>query len=117
MYAGWMGRYFRARQVLSAVGVVALASIYVVGEEIVFRGVMLTPADGKGFLWVYPASVASFVASQFPGMPEARAAAFPAIGAALIGGVHGALFWTGTDLGTLIIAHMVCIALPVWIHD
>lgn len=117
MHAGWMGRYFRARREFPISVVVCLAATYVVCEEVVFRGILLSVLEEVGFLPAYLASVGCFVASQFGGMPGVRAALFPAIGATVIGCVHAGLFWTGTDLFTLIVAHVVCIAVPLAVHD
>jgi hypothetical protein len=64
---------------------------------------LLRPA-GPG--WAVGVSVALFVAVQAFSMPGWRAAMFPMVGAAVLGVVHGVIYWRVPALLPLMVGHL-----------
>lgn len=104
---GWMGQFvaiMRSAPLLLAVPTVVA---YVAAEEIVFRAVVieLLRDAGAGAPTAIGVSLALYVAAQRVNMPSWRAAMFPLAGAAVIGLVHGILFWRVPTVLPLVVAH------------
>jgi hypothetical protein len=107
---GWMGQF--AATVASAPPWFALASVslYVAGEELVFRGIVIDAAAGAGAGVALTLSLVLFVLVQAFNMPSVRAATFPMVGAVVVGVVHGVLFWQTYDVVPLVAAHLTFFA-------
>lgn len=104
--SGWM-RYFVATARAAPPWFAAAAiSLYVVVEEIVFRGIVISAASPHGKAAACFVSVILFVAVQAFGMPSVRAALFPLVGAAVVGPIHALLFWQVQDVLPLAAAHL-----------
>ena len=103
---GWMRHYLRTMEICS-LPVAALLLVVQVGcEELVFRGILIGYFRPFGMVAAVGLSTAFFVAMQAFLMPSWRNALFPMVGAAVIGVVNGALFWTVPYLWPLIVAHI-----------
>ena len=117
MRSGWMGSYFRCRASIGLPATLVLASIYVLGEEMMFRGAILgSLLVNYGPAPALAGSIGAFVAVQFASMPSVRAAMFPIIGAIVIGVVHGLVYLDTRDLTALCTAHVLCIVLPLIVY-
>lgn len=104
---GWV-RQFRAVGRVTTPGVAVLAvTLYVSGEEIVFRVVLLHVLQPAGDLVAAVVSTALFVGVQVAGMPSLRAAFFPVVGATVLGVAHAALYLAVPALVPLVVAHAV----------
>lgn len=88
----------------------ASVSLYVAGEEIVFRAIVIDAAAGAGAVAAVALSLVLFVVVQAFNMPSVRAATFPIVGAVVVGLVHGVLFWQTYDVLPLIVAHVTFFA-------
>jgi hypothetical protein len=111
---GWM-RYYLRTAATAPFPVLALATtLYVVGEELVFRGVVLgvgVPALGPVVAGCL--SVVLFVLAQVFYTPGWRTALFPMVGALAIGVIHACLFVLVPDITPLIVAHVVMFLVAV----
>jgi CAAX prenyl protease-like protein len=107
---GWMGLFSRTLAAAPAWLAVASVALYVAGEELVFRVALIGAGRGAGAVAAVGLSALLFVAAQAFNMPSARAAAFPMIGAAVVGLVHGVLFWQVPDALPLVAAHLTYFA-------
>jgi hypothetical protein len=107
---GWMGQF--AATVAAAPPWFALASVslYVAGEEVVFRALVIDAAAGAGAVAAVALSAVLFVVVQVFNMPSVRAATFPVVGAVVVGLVHGVLFWQTHDVLPLVVAHITFFA-------
>jgi hypothetical protein len=103
---GWMGQFAATQRVASRTFATFVISLYVAGEEVVFRGVLIHVLRPAGSLAAVGIAAILFVVAQVRYLPSARAAVFPAVGAAVIGSVHGMLFWRVPDLLPLVAAHL-----------
>lgn len=102
---GWMGQFRSA--VRAAPQWLGLTSVglYVLVEEIVFRGVVIEVMRPFGFLPAICVSGALFVGVQAFNMPGLGSALYPMVGAAVIGVVHGAIIWQVAGVLPLAVAH------------
>jgi Type II CAAX prenyl endopeptidase Rce1-like len=112
---GWMGQF--GATVVTAPAWLALASIglYVAVEEVVFRGILielLRPLGGAAAVGI---ALLLFVAVQAFNMPRLRGALFAMVGAAVIGVVHGLLYWRVPDVVPLIAAHLSFFVGALWL--
>lgn len=104
---GWMGEFLKIVEIVPLPLAFLLIMLHVLGEEIIFRAVLIKfflPASAALALSV---SVFFFVMMQIFHMPSWRSAMFPVIGTLLVGFVHGALFLAVPDILPLIVAHFV----------
>ncbi len=104
---GWMAQFAAVRRICPWWVSTVIVASYVAGEELVFRGVLGTLLRTDGLPLTLAVSTLLFVGAQVPGMPGWHAAAFPAIGAIVVGLIHGWLFWQTADLSPLIVAHLI----------
>lgn len=104
---GWMSYFTLTARAAPSVLAIATVSLYVVVEELVFRGILITAFAAWGAAVAVSCSAALFVAVQAFGMPDGLAALFPMVGATVIGVVHGVLFWFVPALAPLALAHVV----------
>jgi membrane protease YdiL (CAAX protease family) len=110
---GWIRYYLRTASVAPTWLLVGATVLYVAGEELVFRGVVLHAADGWGAPAALLLSVALFTTAQVFYTPNWRTAMFPVLGAVVLGIVHGCLFLTVPDVTPLIVAHAVMFLVTV----
>jgi membrane protease YdiL (CAAX protease family) len=103
---GWMGYFLLTARAAPTPFAVVTIGLYVAVEEVIFRGVVIQVFAGVGALAAIGVSTACFVAAQAFGMPSRRAALFPMVGAAIVGIVHGVVFWHVRDVVPLAVAHM-----------
>ena len=102
---GWIRYYLRTAEAAPAWLLVAATVLYVAGEEIVFRGIVISCLDGLAAPVAVALSTALFVLVQCFYTPGWQTALFPMIGALVVGIVHGVLFALVPDLTPLIVAH------------
>ncbi|HVE77687.1 MAG TPA: CPBP family glutamic-type intramembrane protease [Gemmatimonadaceae bacterium] len=103
---GWMSQFNATVRTAPAWFAVGSICLYVAVEELVFRGILIELLRGAGAVPAVGASLLLFVAAQLFNMPSARAAAFPAAGAVVVGLVHGVLYWRVPDVLPLVAAHL-----------
>jgi membrane protease YdiL (CAAX protease family) len=111
---GWMGEILRTLNVVPLPFGLLIVFLYVAGEEIVFRSVMITQLMRYGPALCVAGSTALFAVVQKFGMPTWRGALFPVIGAVVVGIVHGSLFVAISDITPLIIAHFVFVVATIF---
>lgn len=104
---GWLRYYLKTAEAASIWFALGVASLYVVVEEIVFRGVLINVLDDAGAVVALGVSAALFVAVQAFNMPSWQTAMFPMLGALVMGLVHGSLYLAVPALLPLMIAHLV----------
>jgi membrane protease YdiL (CAAX protease family) len=102
---GWIRYYLRTAAAFPTWLLVAATLLYVSGEEVVFRGVLLTSAAHLPAPVAVILSTALFATAQVFYTPGWRTALFPVLGATVLGLVHGILYLAVPDLTPLIIAH------------
>jgi membrane protease YdiL (CAAX protease family) len=102
---GWIRYYLRTAAAFPPWLLVAATVLYVGGEEVVFRGIVLTTAAHLPVLAAVTLSTALFAAAQVFYTPGWRTALFPVLGAVVLGVVHGCLYATTPQLAPLIVAH------------
>jgi hypothetical protein len=107
---GWMGQFAATVAAAPPWFAVASISLYVAGEELLFRGIVIDTTAGAGAGIAVALSLALFVVVQAFNMPSVRAATFPMVGAVVVGVVHGILFWQTYDVVPLIVAHLTFFA-------
>ena len=103
---GWMGQFGATIAAAPKWVAAASVSLYVAGEELVFRGIVIDATAGAGAVASVALSLVLFMTAQAFNMPSVRAATFPIVGALVVGLVHGVLFWQTFDLVPLIVAHL-----------
>lgn len=104
---GWM-RYYLSTVKISPLPVVCFLTLtYVLVEELIFRGVIITYflSQSRGLALVI--SIIFFVAAQILHTPNWRTAMFPVIGALIVGTIHGLLFLAVPNVLPLVVAHFV----------
>jgi membrane protease YdiL (CAAX protease family) len=101
---GWIRYYVRTAEVAPRWLLVSATVLYVAGEELVFRGVVLTDS-GRSPALAVAVSVVLFATAQVFSTPGWRTALFPVLAAIVLGVAHGWLFVTVPDITPLIIAH------------
>jgi hypothetical protein len=110
---GWMRLFLRTAETAPLRFGLAVMTLYIAVEEVIFRGVLITFLREGGAAPALVLSVVAFVAVQVFSMPSWHAAIFPAVGALVVGIVHGALFLAVPDLTPLVVAHLVLFVVAV----
>jgi membrane protease YdiL (CAAX protease family) len=110
---GWIRFYLKTAAVAPLWLALAIGSLYVAFEEIVFRGVLINALLDAGALVALGVSAVLFVAVQAFNMPSWQTAMFPMFGALVMGLVHGSLYLAVPDLVPLMIAHIVAFTVAV----
>ena len=105
--AGWMRHHMKAAGILPLPLSLALSSMNVIMEEMVFRGVIIGAFLPFGPLTAVAISTVLFAVMQAFLMPSAYAAMFPVVGALVMGVVHGLLFLAVPSVWPLVAAHMM----------
>jgi membrane protease YdiL (CAAX protease family) len=103
---GWIRYYLRTAEAAPVWLLVAASALYVSGEEIVFRGIVISCLAGLPTPLAVTVSVLLFALVQVFYTPGWQTALFPVIGAVVVGIVHGSLFVMVPDLTPLIVAHL-----------
>jgi Type II CAAX prenyl endopeptidase Rce1-like len=109
---GWIRYYLRTAEVAPRWLLVFATTLYVAGEELIFRGVVLADRGLPPAIAV-AISVVLFAAAQVFYTPGWRTALFPVLGAIVLGIVHGCLFVTVPDVTPLIVAHVTMFLVTV----
>jgi hypothetical protein len=104
---GWMKKYLDAMEIAPPGLFIGLVALYVCGEEIIFRAILIENLAFAGSVAAVTGATTSFMIIQFFQMPSWRSAMLPAIGALMVGILHGALFVAVPNLVPLVIAHLV----------
>lgn len=104
---GWMALFSGTLSAAPAWVSGACIVLYVGGEEIIFRAVLVDAAREAGAVAAVVLSTLLFAAAQTFNLPSRGAAAFPVVGAVIVGLVHGALYWHVPQILPLICAHVV----------
>jgi Type II CAAX prenyl endopeptidase Rce1-like len=102
---GWMQQYLKVVVVFPRWAVAATLLGYVGFEEAIFRGLIISVFAPMGDGLALVISVCTFVLVQTFHTPGWRTAMFPAIGAAVMGTVHGLLFLAVPSIVPLAVAH------------
>jgi hypothetical protein len=103
---GWMAQFSATLEVGPAWFAAACVGLYVAGEEVVFRGILIELLRPQGAAVAIGLSLALFTTVQTFHMPSLRAALFPVVGAAVIGLVHGLVYWHAPGVLPLVVAHL-----------
>jgi hypothetical protein len=111
---GWMQYYIQAIAILPRNMAVAFVLLYVFFEEFVFRGVILATLTPLGAAGSVAVSTLLFVLVQTFHMPGWRTSLFPAIGAIVVGIVHGGLFVKDPNILPLAVAHASFFFTAMW---
>lgn len=110
--SGWM-RHFVALRQASLIAWVCISTLYVCGEELIYRALCLKSlAHWGGVESIMLASVL-FVAIQVFHMPSWRAALFPIIGASVVGPLHAWLFLHQARITPLVVAGGTCLLMTM----
>jgi hypothetical protein len=104
---GWIRFYLRTAVVAPRWWLVFATAVYVTGEELVFRGVVVGVCRDVYAPLAVTLSAGLFVLAQVFYTPGWRTAVFPMAGAAVVGVVHALLYLQVPDLLPLIVAHTV----------
>jgi hypothetical protein len=104
---GWMAQFTTASRVMRPPWWVALVTAYVLGEEVVFRGVVISALRPAGAVTAIGVSTTLFLAAQVTGTTDLRGAIPALSGSMVIGLVHGTVFYASGDLITVVLAHVV----------
>jgi len=104
---GGVRYYLRTASVAPGWLLVVATAVYVAGEELVFRGLLLTVGADLPTVVIVPVSVALFCLAQVFYTPGWETALLPVLGAVVIGIVHASLFLVVPDVTPLIVAHAV----------
>jgi membrane protease YdiL (CAAX protease family) len=111
---GWMALFGATARTLPPWLAALVIGTYVLVEELVFRGILIGLLRPAGGVMTVATSSALFVAVQVFNMPSLRTAIVPAVGAAVIGLVHGVLYWRTAQLLPLMAAHVTFFATALW---
>ena len=103
---GWLYEYLRTLEIAPLPIALVLILIYVSGEEVVFRGLLISDFHSAGLVWAVGVSTLLFMLVQTFQIPAWRSGLFPVIGAATVGIVHGLLFVAVPTVVPLIVAHL-----------
>lgn len=104
---GWMRSYLNTLRIAPPPLAAAMVALYVVGEEAMFRGIVISLVKPFGDEWAVGVSAFLFALAQTFNMPGWRNFLFPVLGATIVGIVHGALFLSVPTLLPLVVAHLV----------
>lgn len=110
---GWSRFYLRTIAILPLPAAALTILLYVAGEEVIFRGVLIPYFSPFGDVVAVLAATLLFAAVQTFHMPSWRAAMFPVIGAVVMGVVHGSLFIAVPNLIPLIVAHLIFLIVAI----
>jgi hypothetical protein len=110
---GWIRYYLRTAAAAPTWLLVCATSLYVAGEELVFRKVVLTSTTGLPAALAVGLSVLLFVAAQVFYTPGWQTALFPVLGAVVVGVVHGCLFLAVPEVTPLVVAHVTMFLVTV----
>jgi hypothetical protein len=103
---GWM-RHFSVTFRLSPKFALCMVLLFICGEELIYRGVVLHITDSLSVENAVGASTGLFILSQLANMPSWRTAMLPCIGALVVGPAHGWLFLQTGDIELLVLAHLI----------
>jgi Type II CAAX prenyl endopeptidase Rce1-like len=110
--SGWM-RHFVALRQASLVAWVCISTLYVCGEELIYRALCLRSVAHLGAVESIALTSALFVAIQVFHMPSWRAALNPIIGASVVGPFHAWLFLQQAQITPLVVAGTTCLLMTM----
>ncbi|HEY8340510.1 MAG TPA: CPBP family glutamic-type intramembrane protease [Egibacteraceae bacterium] len=110
---GWIRYYLRTAAVAPTWLLLAATILYVGGEEVLFRAVVLEASAAPGPALAVLVSVALFVTAQVFYTPGWQTALFPVVGAVVVGVVHGCLYLVVPDVTPLVVAHVTMFLVTV----
>ncbi len=102
---GWMRSFRNAIKILPLPASLALIFLYVSIEETIFRALIIGSLKNQG-IWAIIVSLVLFVWVQAFNTPSWSNSIFPMTGAAIMGVVHGILYFFVPDIFPLVIAHV-----------
>jgi hypothetical protein len=111
---GWMRYFTNAVRITPRWYLLSVALLYVAVEELVFRATILTYLLPHGTVQALVYSVLAFTVVQVLHTPSWKTGMFPALGAIVVGFVHGWLFLVTGDVTPLIVAHFTFFVAAVW---
>jgi len=103
---GWMAQFSATLRAGPGWFAATCIGLYVAGEELVFRGIVIELLRPDGAILAVGASLVLFMTAQVFHMPSLRAALFPVVGAAVVGLVHGLVYWQTPGVLPLMVAHL-----------
>jgi hypothetical protein len=103
---GWMAQFSATLRVGPRWFAAVCVALYVAGEELVFRGILIELLRPEGAAVAVGVSLVLFTTAQVFHMPSLRAALFPVVGAAVVGVVHGLVYWHAPGVLPLMVAHL-----------
>lgn len=110
--SGWM-RHFVALRQASLFAWVCISTLYVCGEELIYRALCLKSLAHWGAVESIVLASALFVAIQVFHMPSWRAALYPIIGASVVGPFHAWLFLHQAQITPLVVAGTTCLLMTM----
>jgi hypothetical protein len=113
---GWMQQYLKALAVFPRPVVAIIVIGYVGFEEAIFRGLIISVFAPLGSELALASSLCTFIAIQLFHTPGWRTGMFPAIGATVMGTVHGILFIAVPSIVPLVLAHVSFFATSLWLN-
>ena len=102
---GWMGQFLAAGRAAPPWLFAPIVLAYVVGEEVIFRVVLIEALRPFGAVIAIVTSSAWFVGVQALHMPTMRSALFPMAGGFVVGFVHSIIYWQAPEPALLALAH------------
>lgn len=106
MNSGWMRLFKTTIKVLPLPAAIPLVTLYVGVEELIVRGIVLNVLLPFGKISAVLLSTAIFVGYQLFNLPSWRVGLFPAMGALVMGPIHGLLYVLVPDVWPLVVAHV-----------
>jgi len=103
---GWLRQFDDCIKILPLPALILIVSLYIIVEEIIFRGILIKFFEASGSGIALGVSVFFFVLIQVFHTTSWRNALFPVIGALVVGILHGILFLSVPVILPLIIAHL-----------
>lgn len=104
--AGWIRHHKHTIQILPIYLALAIITIQIGSEEIIFRPVLFHALMPYGLKTAFFASTILFIFMQTLHMPSIASAMFPVIGATVMGITHGLLYLYKPSVAPLIISHL-----------
>jgi hypothetical protein len=111
--AGWMREIVSAFHTIPLGVSVGAITLYITGEEIIFRSILISVALPLGALAAITSSTLLFAFVQIVHMPSWRSGLFPVVGALFTGSIHGILFVMVPEIWPLVVAHLILFASAV----
>jgi hypothetical protein len=102
---GWMRYFTHAVRITPPWYLLSVTLLYVAVEEVIFRALLVGYLAPHGHALALAYSVLAFTTVQVLHTPDWKTGMFPALGAIIVGTIHGWLFLVTGDITPLIVAH------------